>query len=98
MAQNQSNPKNAPKRTLLSKLTIFFFDRTLLTLLLWLLLIGFGILSYTTLLKREGFPSVNIPFAATSGTYYVNDAGRVDSEVAKPLAQIVLAQKDVKAV
>lgn len=43
----------------------------------------FGILSYTTLLKREGFPPINIPYAIGQGTYFVGDPGG-DSDVAKP--------------
>lgn len=75
-----------------------FFDRPVITGIIWVAVVIFGIASYTTLLKREGFPSVNIPITIVSGTYFVNDPAKVDSEVAKPISEIALAQADVKSV
>src|SRR5438132_469497 len=92
------SPAASPKYGLLPKLTTFFFDRPLFTLLIWLVLVVFGALSYTTLLKREGFPSVNIPFAVVSGTYFANDPAKVDTEVAGPVSEIVLREPATKAV
>src|SRR3990167_9703969 len=94
-----AKPKTkVPRDKLLSKLTILFFDRPRITALLWIALTLFGALSYTTLLKREGFPSVNIPFAIVNGTYFVNDPAKVDSTVAKPISDLALKDEDVKAV
>lgn len=96
--RNKSDSPKKQREKLLPKLTVFFFDRPVMTLILWLAIIIFGILSYTTLLRREGFPSVNIPFAVVSGTYYVNDPAKVDTDVAKPVSDIVLKQTNVSAV
>lgn len=87
-----------PKDRLLTKLTMLFFDRPVITAILWIALILFGALSYTTLLRREGFPSVNIPFSFVNGTYFVNDPVKVDKEVAKPISDVALKQEDVKLV
>ncbi len=87
-----------PKDRLLPKLTVFFFNMPLLTAALWIALTVFGTLSYTTFLKREGFPSVNIPIAIVNGTYFVNDPAKVDKEVAKPITDIALKDDDVKSV
>lgn len=87
-----------PKDKLLSKVTIFFFDRPLLTAFFWIALTLFGALSYTTFLRREGFPSVNFPLAFVGGTYFVNDPAKVDSDVAKPISEIVLEQEGVASV
>ncbi len=87
-----------PRDRLLPKLTMAFFDRPLLTGFIWLSLVAMGIASYTTLLKREGFPSVNIPIAFVSGTYYVNDPAKVDRQVAKPISDIASGQDIVKTV
>jgi hypothetical protein len=65
------NSAKPPKDKLLPKISLAFFNRPKLTLVIWLALIGFGALSYTTLLKREGFPSVNIPLTIVNGTYFV---------------------------
>jgi multidrug efflux pump subunit AcrB len=79
-------------------MALFFFDRPRFTALLALIIAVFGILSYTTLLKREGFPSINVPYAIGQAAYFVNDASKVDSEVAKPASDFLLQQKDVKTV
>lgn len=100
--QSKRPPKvkaaKVPKDKLLSRLTTVFFDRPRLTALLWVALIVFGAVSYTTLLRREGFPSVNIPFSFVSGTYFVNDPAKVDSQIAKPISDVALKQEDVKLV
>jgi multidrug efflux pump subunit AcrB len=57
----------------------------------------FGLVSYTTLLKREGFPSVNIPLTLVSGTY-ASDAAHVDQNVTKPIVDEALKQAKVTVV
>ncbi len=92
----KNNSNNALKP--LQRLSLYFFKRPRKTALIWLIIAVFGILSYTTLLKREGFPSINTPFALAQGTYLVNDASRVDKEVSKPLSDFLLTQDGVKTV
>ncbi|MFO0920218.1 MAG: efflux RND transporter permease subunit [Candidatus Saccharimonadales bacterium] len=87
-----------PKDRALSKVTMFFFNKPLLTAILWIAVTLFGTLSYTTFLTREGFPSVNIPLAIVGGTYFVNDPAKVDDQVAKPISDIALQQDGVKSV
>jgi len=82
----------------LQRFSLYFFNRPRTTALIWLIIAVFGVLSYTTLLKREGFPSVNTPFALAQGTYLVNDASKVDNEVAKPVSDFLLTQDGVKSV
>lgn len=82
----------------LQKLSLFFFDRPKLTFGIWLIITIFGVASYTTFLKREGFPAVNTPFSISQGTYLVNDASKVDEEVSKPLNEFLLSQPGVKQV
>lgn len=83
---------------LLSKISLFVYDHSRLLALLWVSLTVFGILSYASFLKREGFPSVNIPFTVISGTYLVNDPAKVDREVAKPIGEVILKDDRVKSV
>jgi len=64
---------------------------------MWALLLLFGLLSYTTFLKKEGFPPINLPIGAVQGTYFVNDAQKVDSEVTQPLAKAVESVDSVKS-
>lgn len=81
----------------LQKLSLWFFHRPTKTALIWLAICLFGVASYTTLLKREGFPAINTPYAIARGSYVVNDASKVDSQVAKPFSQKALKVDGVKA-
>src|SRR5438309_1878307 len=83
------------KAKLLPRISLFFLRVPALTIALWLILVGFGIASYTTLMKRAGFPAVSIPVAVVTGTYFVNDPAKVDSNVAKPISDLIL--KDPRA-
>jgi multidrug efflux pump subunit AcrB len=82
----------------LQRLSLWSFNRPRRTALIWLILVVFGATCYGTLLKREGFPSINTPFAVVSGSYLVNDPAKVDHDVAQPLNDYLLKQKDVKTV
>lgn len=77
---------------------MFLFGRPKTILVAWVLLVAFGIISYTSLLGREGFPSISIPVAVVSGGYAVNDPAKVDAEVAKPLSELALAQGNASMV
>ena len=100
--QIRSKKTNSAKVTgrdkLLPALTLAFFNRPRLTALLWLSITIFGIVSYTTLLKREGFPSVAIPIVIVNGTYGVNDPAKVDTALATPISELALKQAGVKSV
>ncbi len=91
-------PKNNQKYSLLQKLSLFFFNRPRTTALIWLVLAVFGFASYQTLLQREGFPSVETPFAISNGTYLVNDPSKIDKQVTKPLAENILETDGVESV
>ncbi len=82
----------------LQKFSLFFFNRPRRTAILCLAIVVFGVASYTTLLRKEGFPPINTPFAISQGTYLVNDPAKVDSEATKPLSEFVLKQAGVKSV
>ncbi|HSX34190.1 MAG TPA: efflux RND transporter permease subunit [Candidatus Saccharimonadales bacterium] len=83
---------------LLPRLSLFVFNRSKFAAVIWLALTIFGVVSYTTLLQREGFPSIDIPFSTINGTYFVNDASKVDSQVAGPVSDLVLKDSRVKSV
>lgn len=87
-----------PTDKLLPRLTLGLFKRPKTVFFAWLVILVFGIVSYTTLLRREGFPSVDIPIAIVNSTYIVNDPAKVDSDIAKPISEIALKQEGVSAV
>ncbi|MDH3682205.1 MAG: efflux RND transporter permease subunit, partial [Acidimicrobiia bacterium] len=76
----------------------FFAANTLITLPLWLLLVGFGLVAYLGLLPREGFPSVEIPVSVASGGYFVDDREQVDAEVAQPIARALAERPEIDTV
>ncbi|MEL7157742.1 MAG: efflux RND transporter permease subunit, partial [Actinomycetota bacterium] len=83
---------------MLRSIVTFFVTRPALTVALWVGAVVFGVLAYTTLLPREGFPSVDVPVAVASGAYLVDDPEVVDADVAAPLAGAVAEQDQVEAV
>lgn len=105
LKRSNSKDKKASKKSTdkselspIQRMTLFFFDRPRTTALIWMVVTLFGVLCYTTFLQREGFPTINTPFAITQGTYLVNDAKKVDNDVAKPLNEFLLKQDGVKSV
>lgn len=98
MKKKSNKPGKNGKLTPTQRLSLFFFARPRKTAIIWLLVSVMGIASYTTLLKREGFPPVATPFAIAQGSYLVNDPAKVDSDVAKPLNDFLLKQSGVKNV
>lgn len=98
LAKDMPSSQPAEKLRPLQRLSLGFFKRPGKTAMLWILVTVFGLLSYTTFLKREGFPSIETPFAIAQGTYLVNDSEKVDQDVAKPLNDFLLKQDGVKSV
>ncbi len=90
--------KKSSNYSAFQKISLFFYDRPRITAVIFLALIAFGIASYTTLLRREGFPSINVPFSLVSGAYIVNDPAKVDRNVNQPLSEFLVKQDGVKSV
>jgi multidrug efflux pump subunit AcrB len=83
---------------LLPRFSLHIFDRPRTAAILWLCITVFGIFSYTTFLKREGFPSIDIPYSIISGNYFVGNPKTVDDKIAKPISNIVIKDSRVKSV
>jgi multidrug efflux pump subunit AcrB len=90
--------KHSAKRTWLQRMTLYFFDRPRRTALVACAIAVFGFVCFTTLMRREGFPNVSVPYAAGQAVYIANDAAAVDREVAKPLSLRIAKEADVKSV
>jgi multidrug efflux pump subunit AcrB len=82
---------------MLRNVVAFFASKTSLTAALWVLFVGFGILAYSTLLPREGFPSINVPISVVSGTYFVEDPELVDQEVAQPVLDALADRPEIES-
>lgn len=90
--------KSSEKLTRLQRFSLFFFDHLKTSLALWIAIVIFGVLSYTVLLQREGFPSINLPYSTVTGAYFVNDQQKVDADIAKPATEAIAKLPDVKTV
>ena len=85
------------KLSAFQRFSLFFYDHFKTSLVLWLVILGFGILSYTTFMTRKGFPSVNVPLSTISGVYVVGDKDKVDAELAKPISEKLKTIDGVKS-
>lgn len=77
------------KTTVIQKFSSFFYKHTIFSLTFWLALTGFGVLSYTVLMQRQGFPSIEVPISVVRVQYFAKDKEKVDSEVTKPVVSTV---------
>ena len=82
---------------MLRRIVAFFAAATPITALLWVALVGFGVVSYTSLLPREGFPAVSVPITVARGTYFVDDAEIVDRELAQPVVAALLERPEIES-
>ncbi|MEM9651261.1 MAG: efflux RND transporter permease subunit [Actinomycetota bacterium] len=73
----------------------FFARNTGVTLPLWILLMGFGLVAYFGLLPREGFPSVELPISVASGGYFVDDQEQVDADVTQPIIAALQEREEI---
>lgn len=95
---NRRKTKKREKKTLLQRFSLFFFDHPRTTLVAWVAVICFGFLSYSVLLQRQGFPSVNLPFSTVTGAYFVGDKTKVDQDVTLPASKAIMTVPEVKTV
>jgi multidrug efflux pump subunit AcrB len=86
------------KNTILSKLSLSFIKKYRASILIWLLLLVFGFFSYTTLLKREGFPEITVPIGLITGVYFVDDATTVEQDISLPISDALLEQDFISSI
>lgn len=93
-----SQSRISKKLTRLQKFSLYFFDNPKISIGLWIVVLFLGILSYNVFLRREGFPSVDVPISVVNASYFVDDESKVDSELAKPASQVIKSLEEVKDV
>jgi multidrug efflux pump subunit AcrB len=97
---NKKSQKNkTPKElTRFQKFSLFFFKNKRISLFIWLSTLVLGLLTYTTFIQREGFPSVQVPVSIVNANYFVDDKNQVDEKLAKPLSEAIKKVDGVKEV
>ncbi len=83
------------RRSIITGVATTASRRWRVTLAVMALVVAAGVWAFTVGLDREGFPPVDTPISVVTGTYFVDDAERVDSEVAQPLAEAFRGVDDV---
>ena len=81
--------KSYKQKSIFTNISKLVFFNKKLSLVVFGAILLFGTLSYTNFMRREGFPSVQIPVSVGGGQYFVDDAGVVDKRVAQPLGELV---------
>jgi HAE1 family hydrophobic/amphiphilic exporter-1 len=82
----------------LTKIALFFLNKWRITVLLLIGILAIGTAAYTTFLKREGFPTIEVPVALIQTPYFVNDKGLVDKDVTEPIESAIGSIQEIKAI
>lgn len=90
--------KTKEKLTYLQRFSIFFFKNKRFSLFAWLSIIVLGLVTYTNLIQKEGFPSVQVPISVVNASYFVGDKAKVDSEVTVPISNALKDVPEIKEV
>jgi multidrug efflux pump subunit AcrB len=83
------------KVSAVARFSAAFIKNYRITTLLFLGILILGFFSYTRFLKIEGFPAVEVPVVFVEGTYFVNDADKVDRELTQPIEQAAAELSEV---
>ncbi len=77
--------KTIDKMNIWQRIGLFFYDRKYLTLSLWIVVVVFGALSYTTFMRKEGFPSVEVPLGVVQVVSFERSADDLDKTFSVPI-------------
>lgn len=77
---------------------MLFYRKRKLTVLLWLVAVVFGLVSYTTLMRKEGFPGIDVPVGIVQVVSFDSTAEHVDEVYTKPIIEAVKNDSGVKEV
>ena len=81
----------------ISQFALYFLKNSKATAIVFAILLIFGTFAYTNLLKREGFPPVDVPISLVSGRYFVDDQAQVDKDIAQPIVEALKTNDGYKA-
>ncbi len=73
------------KDSFITRISRIFTERSKFTFLLAVSLLFLGYFSYSSFLRREGFPVINIPVVIVNTPYFSGDAGVTESSITTPL-------------
>lgn len=94
----KKNRTNQQKLGLFQKSALYFFDHIRITAILWVVVVVAGVAVYGWLMKREGFPSVQVPVGVVQVGYPLKEAAAVDAEVIRPIEENIRKSSKVDSV
>ncbi len=78
------------------KIGLFFYDKKFVTIAIWLIVLVYGALSYTVFMRKEGFPSVEVPLGIVQVVSFERSPEEVDTQFALPLIRAAKQDGSVK--
>lgn len=81
---------------IITRVSLFFVKRSRFTILIILGLLTIGAYSYTNILKKEGFPTINIPYVIVTTPYLSGDPSKTEAEITKPIYDSILELDEIK--
>ncbi|MCB9790278.1 efflux RND transporter permease subunit [Candidatus Nomurabacteria bacterium] len=73
------------QKSLITRISEYFVTHYRIAVLIFILILSIGSYAYTTLLPREGFPSISFPIASVNIAYFVDDAEKFNDEILTPI-------------
>ncbi len=86
------------KLNFIQRLSLLAFDNYKRASVLFAVLVVSGLLAYTVLLQREGFPAIQTPISLAGGVYLVDDQEKIDQEVLAPVVENLVDNAKVESV
>lgn len=82
----------------LTRVSLFFVNKWRISLLLFIGITVLGIGAYTTFLKREGFPTIEVPVAVIQTPYFVEDKALVDKDITQPIESRIAEIQEIDSI
>lgn len=86
------------KLTIWQKIGMFFYSKRVFTGFIWLAIIFVGVMSYTTWMRREGFPSIDVPYGIVQVVSFGDSAEQLDEKFVLPVLEQLALDTSVKHV
>ncbi|WKZ30927.1 MAG: efflux RND transporter permease subunit [Candidatus Dojkabacteria bacterium] len=86
------------KDNIITKVSLFFVNRSRFTILITLSLLAMGFYTYTNTLKKEGFPVINIPYIVVVTPYLSGDPAKTEADITIPIYDTVLELEEVEEI
>jgi len=86
------------KPNIISQISLVFIKRYRITILLAIVLLGLGFFTYSNLLKREGFPVINIPVLLIQTPYLSGDKTKTETDVTSKIYEKLKSIEEIKSI